>query len=168
MCNVSPSLAWGSIQTFTTLTKGRRSLPRRHLEDKTTDVRAIRATVNMPLVTVFAVRTVRLDVRQAHGAAGAVRAFPMIEIRRHGDAHSLITLPPMVANAFRDASFRSIARGHSAYLCRGAHFEAFLMGWTEADPDNSAPADKGSRIQAPIVTRPRLSARRTCPLRKVP
>lgn len=61
--------------------------------------------VNMELVTVFPVRTVRLDARQAHGAAGAVRAFPMIEIRRHGDALSLITLPPLMVNAFRDASF---------------------------------------------------------------
>ena len=80
-------------------------LPRRHFEDEPADVRTLRAMVNMALVTVFAVRTVRLDARQAHGAAGAVRAFPMIEIRRHGDALSLITLPPLMVNAFRDASF---------------------------------------------------------------
>jgi hypothetical protein len=81
-------------------------LLRRHFEDEPTDVRTLRTMVDMPLVTVLAVRTVRLDARQAHGAAGAVRAFPMIEIRMHGDALSLITLPPLVANAFCDASFR--------------------------------------------------------------
>jgi hypothetical protein len=80
------------------------------LEDEPTDVRTLPALVNMPFATVFAVRTVRLDVRQAHGAAGAVRAFPMIEIRRHGNAHALITLPPLVANALRDVSFRLGAR----------------------------------------------------------
>jgi hypothetical protein len=60
--------------------------------------------VNMPLVSVFAVGAVRLDLHQAHGAAGAVRALPMIEIRRHDDAF----LPPAAApavDAFRDASF---------------------------------------------------------------
>ena len=92
------------------LSEGRHPLPRRRFEDEPTDVRTFGAMVNMPLVTVFAVRTMRLYSRQAHGAAGAVRAFPMIEIRRHGDAHSLITLPPLVANALRDASFRLGAR----------------------------------------------------------
>jgi hypothetical protein len=79
-------------------------LPRRDFEDEPADVRTLRAMVNMPLVTIFAARTMRLDARQAHGAAGAVRAFPIIEIRRHGDALSL-PLPPLTVNAFRDASF---------------------------------------------------------------
>jgi hypothetical protein len=80
-------------------------LPRRNFEDEPADVRTLRAMVNMPLVSVFAVRTVRLDARQVHGAAGAVRAFPMIEIRRHGDALSLTPVPPPMVYAFRDASF---------------------------------------------------------------
>src|SRR5437899_8235827 len=90
--------------------------------------------VNMPLVTVFAVRTVRLDARQAHGAAGTVRAFPMIEIRRHGDALSL-PLPPLTVNAFRDASFLIKAhdrREDTPYLCHGTNFEAF--SWNGAGP----------------------------------
>ena len=44
----------------------------------------------MPLVSIFGVGAVRLDLHQAHGAAGAVRALPMIEIRRHDQAF----LPP--------------------------------------------------------------------------
>ena len=54
------------------------------------DVRTLHAAVNMPLVSVFTVRTVWLDASQAHGAAGAIRAFPMIKIRRHSDAFLLI------------------------------------------------------------------------------
>jgi hypothetical protein len=80
--------------------------------------------VNMPLVTVFTVRTVRLDARQAHGAASAVWAFPMIEIRGHGDALSLIPLPPPMVNAFRDASF--LIRAHD----RRRTFRIFVVAQT--------------------------------------
>ena len=64
-----------------TLSEGCRSLPRRDLKDEPADVCTLRAAVNMLFVSVFAVRTVRLDARQAHDGASAVRAFPVIEIR---------------------------------------------------------------------------------------
>ena len=63
------------------LSEGCRSLPRRDLKDEPADVCTRRAAVNMLFVSVFAVGTVRLDARQAHGGASAVRAFTMIEIR---------------------------------------------------------------------------------------
>ena len=86
----APSRSSNRPEIWRHLSEGGRSLSRRYLEDEPADVRTLRAAVNMPLVSVFAVGTVRLDARQAHGAAGAVRAFPMIEIRRHSDAF----LPP--------------------------------------------------------------------------
>ena len=55
-------------------------MPRRHFEDEPADVRTLRAVVNMPLVSIFAIRTVRLHARQAHSSAVAIRTFPMIEI----------------------------------------------------------------------------------------
>jgi hypothetical protein len=41
--------------------------------------------VDMLLVSILAVGTVWLDLHQAHDAAGAFRALPMIEIRRYHD-----------------------------------------------------------------------------------
>ena len=127
-------------------------MPRRHFEDEPADVRTLRAMVNMPLVTVLAVRTVRLDARQAHGAAGAVRAFPMIEIRRHGDALSLITLPPLMVNASRDASFliKAHDRRKTLRIFVVAQTSKRFRGMAGPDTDNSAPASSCE----PGVSRP--------------
>jgi hypothetical protein len=61
-------------------------LPWPRFENEPADIRAFCASVKMPFVSVFAIWMVRLDADQAHGTAGAVWTFPMVEIRRHGDA----------------------------------------------------------------------------------